>query len=82
MVAVTSSERSCAINERGFWTARALVVATLSLGMSLCALLSGLGTLFFQGNEKRVSLLKTQLLEVGARHNQLYIVSFVDHFDL
>jgi len=37
---------------------KALVVLTMSLGADLALLLSGLGTILFQGDKKRVSSLK------------------------
>ena len=53
-----------------------------SSSMGLGVLLSSLSPFLFEGDEKRVSFLIPQLLEVGPRYDQSDVVSFVDHFDL
>ena len=58
-----------------------LVVAACSSSMGLGILPSSLSPFLFEGDEKRVSFLIAQLLQVGPGNDQSDVVSFVDHFD-
>lgn len=50
--------------------------------MRLAVLLLGFDPFSLNGDEERISPRNSQLLEVGPRDDQSYVVSFVNHFDI
>ena len=59
-----------------------LVVAVLSLRTELSMLLSSLGPLLLNGDEKGLPSRKPQLLEVTSGQDQSDVIAVVDHLDL